>query len=51
MKPDPEVRRWLDEQVADTRDLCSVTVAKSMRGIAALPEGKGASLPRGLRKA
>jgi toxin FitB len=42
MKPDPDpaVRQWLDEQVAETLFLCSVTIAELMFGIAALPKGK-----------
>jgi len=42
MKPDPDpaVRRWLDEQAAETLFLCSVTIAELMFGIAALPKGK-----------
>jgi toxin FitB len=42
MKPDPDpaVRRWLDEQAAETPFLCSVTIAELMFGIAALPRGK-----------
>lgn len=42
MKPEPDlaVRRWLDEQSAETVFLSSVTVAELMFGIGALPKGK-----------
>jgi len=42
MKPEPEaaVRNWLDEQLAETLHLSSVTVAELMFGIGALPKGK-----------
>ena len=42
MKPDPHpaVRDWLDEQVAETLYLSSVTIAELMFGIGALPKGK-----------
>lgn len=42
MKPEPHpaVRKWLDEQVAETLYLSSVTVAELMFGIGALPDGK-----------
>lgn len=42
MKPDPHpaVRAWLNDQVADTLFLSSVTLAELLFGIAALPAGK-----------
>lgn len=42
MKPDPHpaVRAWLNDQVADTLYLSSVTLAELLFGIAALPSGK-----------
>ncbi|MBB4200246.1 VapC toxin family PIN domain ribonuclease [Rhodoblastus sphagnicola] len=42
MKPEPApaVRRWLDEQAAETLFLSSVTIAELMFGIGALPAGK-----------
>ena len=42
MKPDldPAVRKWLDEQAAETLYLSSVTIAELMFGIGALPKGK-----------
>ena len=42
MKPDPDptVRRWLDDQVAETLHLSSVTIAELMFGIGALRAGK-----------
>lgn len=42
MKPEPApaVRNWLDEQIAETLFLSSVTVAELLFGIGALPEGK-----------
>lgn len=42
MKPAPEhvVQDWLDEQVAETLYLASVTVAELMFGIGVLPPGK-----------
>ena len=42
MKPEPDsaVRRWLDEQAAETLYLSSVTIAELMFGIGALPKGK-----------
>ncbi len=42
MKPAPEhvVQDWLDEQVAETLYLASVTVAELMFGIGVLPQGK-----------
>ncbi len=38
--PAPEVRDWLDAQVAETLYLSSVTVAELLFGIGALPEGQ-----------
>ena len=38
-EPDPAVRRWLDEQAAETLYLSSVTIAEMMFGIGALPKG------------
>jgi len=40
MKPEPApaVRRWLDEQAAETLFLSSVTIAELMFGIGALPK-------------
>jgi predicted nucleic acid-binding protein len=38
--PAPAVRAWLDNQVAETLYLSSVTVAELLFGIAALPDGK-----------
>ncbi len=42
MKPEPDsaVRRWLDEQAAETLYLSSVTIAELMFGIGALPYSK-----------
>lgn len=42
MKPEPApaVRGWLDEQVAETLYLSSVTIAELMFGIGALPAGR-----------
>lgn len=42
MKPEPHpaVRVWLNEQVAETLYLSSVTLAELLFGIAALPTGK-----------
>jgi predicted nucleic acid-binding protein len=42
MKPDPHpaVRKWLDEQAAETLFLSSVTLAELLFGIGALPKGK-----------
>jgi predicted nucleic acid-binding protein len=42
MKPEPAsaVRDWLDEQVAETLYLSSVTVAELLFGIGALPDGR-----------
>lgn len=39
-EPDPTVRDWLDEQVAETLFLTSVTVAELLFGIGVLPEGR-----------
>lgn len=38
--PEPRVKAWLDQQVAETLYLSSVTVAELLFGIAALPEGR-----------
>jgi len=38
--PHPAVRNWLDEQVAETLYLSSVTIAELMFGIGSLPKGK-----------
>ncbi len=42
MKPEPApaVRKWLDEQAAETLYLSTVTIAELMFGIGALPNGK-----------
>lgn len=42
MKPDPHpvVRAWLNDQVAETLYLPSVTLAELLFGIGALPSGK-----------
>lgn len=42
MKPEsePAVRLWLDEQVAETLYISSVTVAELLFGIRALPDGQ-----------
>jgi predicted nucleic acid-binding protein len=42
MKPEaaPMVRKWLDEQAAETLYLSSVTIAELLFGIGALPRGK-----------
>ena len=42
MKPEPAlaVRKWLDEQAAETLYLSSVTIAELLFGIGALPKGK-----------
>jgi predicted nucleic acid-binding protein len=42
--PHPAVRAWLNEQVAETLFLSSVTLAEVMFGIAVLPAGKRRSL-------
>jgi predicted nucleic acid-binding protein len=39
-EPHPSVRAWLNQQVAETLYLSSVTLAESLFGIAALPAGK-----------
>jgi predicted nucleic acid-binding protein len=41
MKPEPNaaVRRWLDDQAAETLHLSSVTIAELMFGVGALPKG------------
>ena len=39
-EPNPEVRAWLNTQVAETLYLSSVTLAELLFGIAALPVGK-----------
>lgn len=39
-QPEPRVQAWLDQQVAETLYLSSVTVAELLFGIAALPEGR-----------
>ncbi|SCB14659.1 type II toxin-antitoxin system VapC family toxin [Cupriavidus alkaliphilus] len=39
-EPDPAVRAWLNEQVAETLYLSSVTLAELLFGIGALPDGK-----------
>src|ERR1700749_1403353 len=43
MKPqaNPSVRAWLNEQVAETLYLTSVTLAEMLFGIAVLPAGRG----------
>ena len=38
--PNPAVRAWLNEQVAETLYLTSVTLAKLLFGIAVLPAGR-----------
>jgi predicted nucleic acid-binding protein len=42
MKPDLDlaVRKWLDEQSAETLYLSSITIAEAMFNIGALPKGK-----------
>ena len=42
MKPEPApaVRKWLDEQAAETLYLSTVTIAELMFGIGALPKGR-----------
>ncbi|HUD41601.1 MAG TPA: type II toxin-antitoxin system VapC family toxin [Dokdonella sp.] len=42
MKPEPDaaVRDWLDEQVAETLYISSVTVAELLFGVGALPDGR-----------
>lgn len=39
-KPDPAVRKWLDEQAAETLYLSSVTIAELMFGIGTFSKGK-----------
>ena len=39
-EPHPSVRAWLNDQVAETLYLSSVTLAEILFGIAALPAGK-----------
>lgn len=39
-EPDPAVRDWLDEQVAETLYISSVTVAELLFGIGVLPNGR-----------
>jgi predicted nucleic acid-binding protein len=39
-EPNPAVRAWLNDQLAETLYLSSVTVAELLFGIAALPAGK-----------
>ncbi|MDK1388773.1 type II toxin-antitoxin system VapC family toxin [Sinorhizobium sp. 8-89] len=39
-EPDPAVRSWLNEQVAETLYLSSVTLAELLFGIGALPDGR-----------
>lgn len=39
-EPDPAVLAWLDEQLAETLYLGSVTIAEMMFGVGALPKGK-----------
>lgn len=39
-EPNPAVRTWLDDQVAETLYLSSVAVAELLFGIAALPAGR-----------
>ena len=38
--PAPEVMAWLDQQVAETLFLSTVTMAELLLGVAALPHGK-----------
>ncbi|MGY4305076.1 putative nucleic acid-binding protein [Bradyrhizobium sp. USDA 4369] len=42
IKPEPsaQVRAWLDQQIAETLYLSSVTIAELMFGIGALPNGR-----------
>ncbi|MBJ7532675.1 type II toxin-antitoxin system VapC family toxin [Rhodomicrobium vannielii ATCC 17100] len=42
MKPDPHscVRKWLNEQAAETLFLSSITLAELLFGIGALPDGR-----------
>ena len=39
-EPHPSVKTWLNDQVAETLYLSSVTLAEMMYGIGALPEGR-----------
>ena len=39
-QPDPAVRRWLDDQVAETLFLSAITLAELRFGVAALPPGR-----------
>jgi predicted nucleic acid-binding protein len=39
-EPDPAVRRWLNDQAAETLFLSSVTAAELMFGVGALPAGR-----------
>jgi predicted nucleic acid-binding protein len=39
-EPHPQVRSWLDAQVAETLFISSVTVAELLFGVGALPAGK-----------
>ncbi|GLH82305.1 VapC ribonuclease Y4jK [Bradyrhizobium sp. SSBR45G] len=39
-EPSPAVQAWLDQQVAETLHLSSVTVAELMFGIGVLPKGR-----------
>lgn len=39
-EPNPAVRDWLDEQIAETLYISSVTVAELMFGVGALPDGR-----------
>ena len=39
-EPQPAVRDWLDEQVAETLYISSVTIAELLFGIGALPDGR-----------
>ncbi|MGJ4931082.1 type II toxin-antitoxin system VapC family toxin [Bradyrhizobium sp. HKCCYLS2038] len=39
-EPSPQVKSWLDQQVAETLYLSSVTIAELMFGIGALPRGR-----------
>jgi len=46
MKPEPDaqVRRWLNQQAAETLYLSSITLAELLYGIQALPEGRRKTL-------
>ncbi|BAM86029.1 plasmid stability protein [Bradyrhizobium oligotrophicum S58] len=39
-EPSPQVKAWLDQQIAETLYLSSVTIAELMFGIGALPSGR-----------